>query len=103
MATFTLVAVPLIKIERYPTGFIGREMEIMSSKTIRRAFEASTLAEVHQRLDEICAEIKQQGGSWHTWAVKAKGKAPRGFNAASDAHELTRDINPEAVTVGEAA
>lgn len=103
MAKFHFIAVPLIKIERGPYG-TSRQMEIMSADQIRRDFEAKTLADVHARVDEICAEVEKGGKSWHARVVTAKGnRAPAGFNKASDAKQFDRDINPELVTVGSKA
>jgi hypothetical protein len=102
MAKFTFTAVPLLSIENTPGGFIGRSLEICSGETIRRTFEAKDLAEVHQRLDEICAEIgKDASKSWNVWVDTARGeRAPRGFRDAKDRRQFDRAINPERVTKG---
>lgn len=101
MALFDFIAVPLIKLERGPYG-TSRELEIMGGTSIRRQFPAKDIAEVHQRLDEICAEIgTDTGKSWHAWVTVAKGnRAPNGFNKAKDSKAFNRDINPDRVTVG---
>jgi len=98
MAKFDFTAVPLRMFERSDRCII-RQMDLMSSDTIRRVFEAKDVAEVHQRLDDICAEIKADGKSWSAWVNTAKGeRAPRGFRAAKEERAFDRDINPELVT-----
>ena len=103
MAKFDFTAVPLRMFEQ-GGAFTIRQMDLMSSDTIRRQFEAKDVAEVHQRLDEICADIKTGGKSWSAWVNTAKGeRAPRGFRAEKERNAFDRDINVELVTKQRAA
>lgn len=104
MAIFTFIAVPLLKLERYSTGTVGRELEIMSANTVRQKFEAYTVDEAQRGFTNLCDELAKGGKSWNAWADTApRERAPNGFRAAKDADQFTRDINPELVTVYEKA
>jgi hypothetical protein len=103
MAKFDFIATKLISIERSPTGFICRSLEIMGSENFRLSFEARDVTEAQARFNELCANVAQGGKSWHVWADVAKGnRAPRGFRQAKDLH-FCKDINPGAVTIKAAA
>jgi hypothetical protein len=102
MAKFDFIAVPLLQLDRRPNGIVGRQLEIMSAKTIRRQFEAYKVEEAVRRFSDICDELAKDGQSWHAWADTARReRAPNGFRAAKN--QFLRDINPEAVTISEAA
>lgn len=101
MATFVLIACPLRKIYKTGGGFIGREIEIMSARTIRRNFEASSVVEAQAKFNQLCNEIKAGGESWNAWAdVDRNSRAPRGFRQAKD--HFRADINPDLVTADSA-
>lgn len=103
MATFLFVASPLRCVSRSSAGLTCREIDVMSSDTVRRNFEASSVAEAQIEYNKIVAELTKEGRSWHAYADIARGnRSPRGFKQAKELH-FTTDINADAVTVKAAA
>lgn len=100
MTKFVFIAVPLKRVEHSSTGFVCRELEIMSAQTIRQTFEATSTEDARHQFGRICSEIAATNTSWSAWCDTARGeRAPRGFRAAKDSKQFEQDINAELATV----